>query len=190
MLVAVTGFGSLWRQRSREAEKDSHLKTDTAYYNTTGIAVNGTLRQRPKISGYARFNGTSGFDPNYPSRAIERVFECAEPCVWRGDNKLLFKRMLNKPEKPDMFLIVLQRGVHGELMIGSKDWRGRDSWLISFSESREQQEAMLLMPAYGQVVTTLGVWFVQPLESQPWVGRVRLWQGSAREFSAMNQNYL
>jgi hypothetical protein len=190
MLVAVTAFGSLWRLRSREEEEGSRLVADTSYYNTTGVLVNGTLRQRPKISGYVRFNGTSGFDPNYPSRAIERVFECAEPCVWKGDNKLLFKRMLNKPEKPDMFLIVLQRGVHGELAIGANDWRSRDSWLISFSENREQQEAMLLMPAHGEVVTTLGVWFVQPLESQSWVGRVRVRPGSSREFSARNQNYL
>ena len=57
------------------------------YYNTTGIDIAGSIRQRPQIVGYARFNGCGGFNPNRPLQMIGRVFECAEPCVWQGQNK-------------------------------------------------------------------------------------------------------
>ena len=60
------------------------------YYNTTGIDIAGSIRQRPQIVGYARFNGCGGFNPNRPLQMIGRVFECAEPCVWQGQNKLLY----------------------------------------------------------------------------------------------------
>ena len=62
-----------------------------AYYNTTGVPVNGTIRTRTKVAGHARFNSVGGFDPNFPQRMINRVFECDEPCVWQGQNKILFK---------------------------------------------------------------------------------------------------
>jgi hypothetical protein len=120
MLVAISSFGSIWRARSRQTQQGSQLKLETAYYNTTGIHVRDRIRQRPKISGYARFNGDSGFDPNYPSRAIERVFECDPPCVWKGDNKLLFKKMLSAPIRPEMFIIVISSDVHGDLRIGTR----------------------------------------------------------------------
>src|SRR5271165_3169364 len=94
MLVAVTGFGSVWRWRQRKAPSPVQRLSESAYYNTTGVEVSGSVRQRPQIVGYARFNGRGGFDPNHPSRMINRVFECADPCVWMGQNKLLFKRML------------------------------------------------------------------------------------------------
>ena len=94
MLVAVTGFGSVWRWRLGKAPGHPQRLAESAYYNTTGVEISGTVRQRPKIVGYARFNGRGGFDPNHPSRMINRVFECAAPCVWQGLNKLLFKRML------------------------------------------------------------------------------------------------
>ena len=109
MLVTVTGFGSVWRWRLRKASGHPQRLAESAYYNTTGVKVSGTIRQRPQIVGYARFNGLGGFDPNHPSRTINRVFECVDPCVWQGQNKLLFKRMLNAPAKPDGFLMVVRR---------------------------------------------------------------------------------
>jgi hypothetical protein len=48
-----------------------------------------------------RFNGVGGFDPNRTGAMIDRVFECAEPCVWNGQNKVLFKRMLRLRQQPD-----------------------------------------------------------------------------------------
>jgi len=81
MLVTVTSFGSVWRRRFGKDPEDGRRFARAAYYNTTGVTVNGTMRTRPRIIGHARFNGVGGFNPNYPSRMIGRVFECAEPYV-------------------------------------------------------------------------------------------------------------
>jgi len=174
MLVAVTGLGSVWRWRLRKAPGHLQRLSESAYYNTTGVQVSGSVRQRPKIVGYARFNGQGGFDPNHPSRMINRVFECADPCVWQGHNKLLFKRRLTTPERPDYFLVVVHPKLTGALKVGSANWRSADSWLIAFSECREQQEGMLLMPAYGWIRAELGKFVMDPVIGRPWLGRLVL----------------
>ena len=174
MLVTVTGFGSIWRWRLRKDSGHPNSLRETAYYNTTGVTVSGTARQRPKIVGYARFNGRGGFDPNHPARMIDRVFECADPCVWQGHNKLLFKRMPDASATPDGFLVVMRPELTGILKVGSIEWRSDDTWLIAFSECRNQQEAMLLMLPYGWVQTELGRFVLEPMTSRPWVGRLVL----------------
>jgi hypothetical protein len=121
-----------------------------------------------------RFNGCGGFNPNRPSQMIGRAFECAEPCVWQGQNKLLFKRLLNAPEKPDGFLVVVRAQLVGKLTIGKTDWRSADTWLISFSECGAQQEAMLLMAEHSWLQTELGRFVLEPEASRPWVARLVL----------------
>lgn len=96
MLVAVTGFGSVWRRFFTKDADDPRRVACGAYYNTTGVFMNGVVRQRPKILGYARFNGVGGFNPNRPSRMINRVFDCADQCVWNGANKLGQVRTRNR----------------------------------------------------------------------------------------------
>ena len=174
MLVTVTGFGSVWRRRFGKNQDDPRRFARGVYYNTTGVDIAGTARQRSKITGYARFNACGGFDPNRPARMIGRVFECAEPCVWRGENKILFKRVLRIPEKPDSFLVVVRPELNGVLAIGSTDWRSAGTWLVSFSESGGQQEAMLLMPAHGWIHTALGRFVLEPEARRPWVARLVL----------------
>lgn len=174
MLVAVTGFGSVWRHRLGQLTHDSANFAQPVYYNTTGVVVNSDVRQRPQICGYARFNAAGGFNPNFPSRMINRVFECAEPSVWVGYNKLLFKRMLTAGERPDCFFVVVRPKLTGILAVGTAGWRSPDTWLLSFSECAQQQEAMLLMPAYGWVVGQLGRFVLEPSERRPWRARLVL----------------
>jgi hypothetical protein len=94
-----------------------------SYFNTTGVPVQGHIRTRPKIVGHARFNGVVGFDPNHPLSMINRVFECAAPCVWNGQNKVLFERMLPNPQQPDYFLVVVRAADVGRLDVSSSGWR-------------------------------------------------------------------
>jgi len=174
MLVSVTGFGSLWRWRFNQNHGGLRGFALGVYYNTTGVEIAGTVRQRPRITGYARFHACGGFDPHHPSRAIGRVFECAEPCVWKGDNKILFQRVLSVPEKPDRFLVVIRPTLTGLLSVGVTGWRSLDTWLIAFSESGAEQEAMLLMPADGWIRTSLGQFVLEPEVRRPWKARLRL----------------
>ena len=174
MLVAVTEFGSVWRHRLGKCTHDNRRFPQPVYYNTTGVVVKGSVRQRPRICGYARFDAIGGFDPNHLSRMINRVFECEEPSVWMGCNKLLFKRMLTKGERPDCFLAVVRPELTGALPVGTSEWRSPDTWLLSFSECSQQQEGMLLMPAYGWIRGDLGRFVLEPSERRPWMARLVL----------------
>jgi hypothetical protein len=149
------GFGSVWRHRLGKGDARG-LPTGAVYYNTTGITVNGQIRQRPQICGYARFDTVGGFDPNRLSRMIGRVFECADPSVWMGCNKLLFRRILGRRERADCFLVVAKSEFVGQLLVGKQDWRSPETRLLSLSESVGQQEAMLLMSIGDWIRSSLG----------------------------------
>ena len=155
MRVAVMGFGSVWRHRLGKRDA-SGRPTGAVYYNTTGLKVNGQIRQRPQICGYARFDRIGGFDPNRLSRMMGRVFECAEPSVWMGYNKLLFRRILSRAERPECFLVVAKSEFVGQLLVGKQEWRSPNTWLLSLSESVGQQEAMLLMSIGDWIRSSLG----------------------------------
>jgi hypothetical protein len=147
------------------------------YYNTTGVLVNGSFRQRPQVCGYARFDTVGGFDPNYLSRMINRVFECAQPSVWMGCNKLLFGRILEKREHPDRFLVVTRSDLVGWLSVGEEGWRSPDSWLLSFSECAGRQETLLLMPVGGWIRSSLGLFLLEASQARPLVAQLALRRG-------------
>ncbi len=174
MLVAITDFGSVWRRKFGKDTSDPQRFSRGVYYNTTGVKTAAAIRQRPRIPGYARFHACGGFDAHHPVRMIGRVFDCADPCVWNGDNKLLFKHVLPRPEKPDAFLVVARPELTGTLTIANDGWRSPDSWLISFSESGKQQEAMLLLPAYGWIESELGRFVLETETARPWVAHLML----------------
>jgi fermentation-respiration switch protein FrsA (DUF1100 family) len=174
ILVTVTGLGSVWRRRFGADPHDEKRFARAAYFNTTGVPVNGAIRARPKITGHVRFNGIGGFDPNAPLGILNGVFECAEPCVWEGQNKLLFQRRLSAPEQPDFFLVVVRASEAGHFDVGSPAWRSEGTLLISFSEWRDQQEAMLLMPASGWLRTNVGRLKLRPFICWPWSAQLYL----------------
>jgi hypothetical protein len=174
MFVTVTGFGSVWRRRFGKDQSDPRRFARAAYFNTTGVRVGRQIRTRPRIVGYVRFNGVGGFDPNHLLGMINSVFECAEPCVWQGQNKVLFKRRLPTPQQPDYILVVVRSSEVGHLDVGSPSWRSEGTLLISFSECRDNQEAMLLMPADSWLRTDLGKFVLRPFISWPWSGRLQL----------------
>ena len=174
MLISVTSLGSLWRHRFSKDPTDPRRYIRSVYYNTTGVHVAGIIRQRPKIVGHARFHQCSGFDPHYPSRMVGRVFDCAEPCVWQGANKLLFQKPLHRPEPPERFLVVTRPEQTGRLQIGNAGWRCQDTWLISFSECRQDQEAMFLMSAESWIATELGRFVLTPDRDRPWLASLVL----------------
>ena len=164
MLISVLSFGSLWSGR-----------TDAAYYNTTGVAVEGKIRNRPRIYGVARFNGRSGFRPDWTERMISKVFECEPPCVWNGHNKVLFTRLLAAPARPDAYLITVTAAQTGGIDAhAASPWLHSDVQVVSFSESGEQQEVMLVMPAYAWIRGRLGTFFLEPQRQKPWTARLVL----------------
>lgn len=174
MFVTVTGFGSVWRRRFGANPNDPKRFARAAYFNTTGVLVHGEIRTRPKIVGHVRFNGVGGFDPNAPLRMLNSVFQCAEPCIWQGQIKVLFQRMLCTPQQPDFLLVVTRSCEVGHVDVGSTAWRSEGTQLISFSECEKQQEAMMLMPLGSWLRTDVGKFVLRPFISWPWSARLQL----------------
>jgi hypothetical protein len=174
MRVSILGFGSVWRRRSGKDPGDPKRFARAAYYNTTGVAVGGKLRTRPRIVGHVRFNGVGGFNPNCPARMIGRAFECEEPCVWQGQNKMLFKTLLPRGVKPDQYLVAVRAREVGRLMVGLPGWSSDDVWVIALSEWRQEQEGLLLMAAHGWVRTSIGKYTLKPMASEPRRARLEL----------------
>ncbi|MGH9353095.1 MAG: hypothetical protein ACRD2G_13210 [Terriglobia bacterium] len=156
MLVGITGFGSVWRRRFGNEPRDPERFRHAAYFNTTGVSVNGRVVRHRKIAGHARFNGVDGFNPHYPGHAIGSMFECDGLCVWNGQNKVFFRRRADHAQPPDFFLVVIRSAEFGRVSVGAKGWKCNDAWLISFSEWQDQQELLLLMPPDGWVRTNIG----------------------------------
>lgn len=91
MLVAVTGFGRIGRTRIRKDANEEERFARGAYFNTTGVDCQWQSAAASRILGNVRFDGAGGFNPNFPSRMVNRVFECAAPGGWNGANKILFR---------------------------------------------------------------------------------------------------
>lgn len=152
MLVTVKGFGGIWERRFGKNTAYPTPSSQAAFYNTTGVLVKDKVRYRWRIGGKIRFNGVGGFTPTNPSSALNRVFECKEPETTRGGwTQILFRRMLSGPERPDFYLFVVTAESTGHLDTRSTCWKADSVQVIALSEHDDQQEAMLLMPAYSWV---------------------------------------
>jgi hypothetical protein len=105
---------------------------------------------------------------------VNHVFECGEPCVWQGRNKILFKYVLAAPREPDFFLVVARQSEIGRLHVGDSGWKSDNGLLISFSECGEEQEFMLLLPAYGWIRSDVGTYILQAAPARRWIARLQL----------------
>lgn len=174
MFVGVTGFGSVWRRRFGKEPHDPERFHRAAYFNTTGITINGRVVRHRKIAGHVRFNGVGGFNSYYPQRAVGSVFECDEPSMWNGQNKVFFGRRLDRIQRPDHFLVIIRSAEFGHVDVGAPGWKSGGCLLISFSEWQDQQELMLLAPPDGSVQTSLGRLILGETSARPWLRALRL----------------
>jgi len=175
VLVTIKGFGSIWERRFKRDAAGDVCYDRAAFYNTTGVLVNGRVRYRWRIGGKIRFNGAGGFTPCCPRRSVDRVFECGDPETGRpGWTQILFKRMLNGPHRPDFYLFVVTSEDTGRLDIESSSWKAQPVRVVALSEGAHQHEAMLLMPPYSWIRGELGTFFVEPSQGRVWSADLRL----------------
>lgn len=104
----------------------------------------------------------SGLDPNYPSRSMNHTFACSDLEIWQGHNRVVVERQVSHVERPDYFLIVTTAEQTGGLRLDEETSKSHDIVVVSVSQWREQQEVMLLMPAFSWVRGKLGTFFVEP----------------------------
>ena len=174
MLVTLQGFGRIWERRVTTNPAAPSPSGRVAFYNTTGVVVDGKVRYRWRVGGKIRFNAIGGFTPYNPSRSLNRVFECKDPETTRaGWTQVLFQRLLAGPELPDLYLFVVTARQTGRLDIRSP-WKADAVQVVALSEHADEQEAMLLMPAYSWVRGELGTFYVEPTAKQFWSAELRL----------------
>jgi hypothetical protein len=160
MIIGLEGFGSIWSVRARS-------KQACAFYNTTGIVTDGKLRHRSRVFGQLRFNETGGFNPNLIEGNIGRVFESSGPLLKDG-RSLLLHHLSKRPATPDYYLFAVTSDRTGELQIDGSGWKSDGVVLVSLSEVRDQQEAMLLMLPHSWIRGGLGRFVVEPSTERPW----------------------
>jgi hypothetical protein len=71
-----------------------------------------------------------------------------------GIRKLALQRRVRRNSTPDWYLVSVTEQLVGTLDEGS--WDPKDSFLVSFSEWKTKQEALLLVPRHGWLRGRLG----------------------------------
>lgn len=167
MLVQVLNFGTNWWARFGRNRDDPHRFTrHAAYYNSTGVRCGNKVRRHWIAPGLIRFNGVGDFNPNFPDRALGRVFVCSDLTQAFGGNRLLFERKARKCAAPDRYLVVVSSELHGQIDFTSNVWKSVFSQPIAASQLRNKQEAMLLMRPGDWVQTSSGFWQLAVLSNE------------------------
>jgi hypothetical protein len=175
MLVSIQGFGSIWEQRIGKDPSDPwRYSRRSAFYNTTGIFVNGTYRYRWVVGGKVRFEGGSWFDSTTLHHNLDQVFECDEPEERSGWVQMCCARRLPKPQPPDWFLFAVRSDQIGWMRICDRNIRSDATYLLSYSAQDRQQEVMLLMKRGTWISGERGCLVVQPHPRHPWSARLHL----------------
>ena len=163
MLVGIHSFGSLWTRRANR--HDAQGKCGVAFFNTTGVLIGDTVRHRSCPYGHVRLNGCWGFRPENSDRMLNRVFECDDLAQQNGERRL-FLCAPTSGANPDRYLVAITSAIVGRIdRCGA--WRSSATDVISFSEAKNQQEAMLLIPAFGWVRGGAGTFCLSPELDDP-----------------------
>ena len=162
MLVRVKGYGSIWASRNRDNPKRGQGPAVlSAFYNTTGVpTVHNNLRRFWRIAGQLRVNGYgAGFNPHFPLRTINEVFRCSDLEQVGEVNQFLLVKRVDPQEPVDNYLIVITNQEVGWI---EEHCFSPEVQVVAFSQRRDRQEIMLLMPPLSSFVTIKGTYIAVP----------------------------
>ncbi len=169
MYVRVVSFGTNWWAMNSHDTSDPYcFRRRAAWFNAAALMSGRRLHHSAIFPGQVRFNSHSGFDPEFPLRAVGRTFQCSRPQQFAGKMHLLFKRRTSQVE-PDAYLVTLKSVEHGAIQFAKPGWKSPGVSPISISLRGDRYEAMLLFGDHDWVESDLGRWQVDPSQS-----RVRL----------------
>jgi len=160
MRVRIISFGTnWWAMHSRDLDDPYCFRRRAAWFNSAGLKCGRRLRLSWVFPGQIRFNRTSGFQSEFPSRSVGRTFLCSGPSLLDGRTHLLFSRLLRDPV-PDCYLVTVNERSHGQISFRSPAWMSAGVRPISISLRGQRYEAMLLMGPEDWIETELGRWLV------------------------------
>ena len=87
--------------------------------------------------------------------------------IWNGSRKLFLKERITKGARPERYL---SRISSAELGWVDRDapWICESGEVISFSEGNGQQEALVVLPAFGWISSGGGLFHLVPNGERPW----------------------
>ncbi len=158
MHIRVISFGTnWWAMHSRDTSDPLCFWRKSAYFNAAGLMSGRRLHHSAIFPGQIRFNAKSGFDPEFPLRALGKTFLCSGPRQFAGKTHLLFERRAGEMT-PDAYLVTLKSAEHGAIQFAKSGWKSAGVRPISISLRGERYEAMLLFGAEDWVESNLGLW--------------------------------
>ena len=160
MKMCVLGYGLIWSTRT------PYQRRAAAHYNTTGVAVRGKPRTRSSIYGYVRIDQCLGFHPDLAEQTIHRVFETEGVSIWNGCRKLFLETLHPKGTTPDRYLVRVSDSEFGSIK-KTNCWLCDAGDVVSFSDGNDQQEVLLVLPAFGWVRSSSGLFYLIPDADRP-----------------------
>src|SRR5262245_34377040 len=155
MLISVLGFGHIWSTRP------AHANGAAAHFNTTAVLASGKYRHRSCIYGHIRIDGCTGFHPDQAHRWLSRVYESEGLVTWNRKRKLFLQKPVPKGASPELYLIRIGSDEMGWIDRHGP-WLCDEGEVVSFSEGNGQQEALVLLPAFGWIHAAAGLFHLHP----------------------------
>lgn len=113
----------------------------------------------------------AGFHPESAHRALYGLYESDPHGLWQGTRKLFLRKLLPKGTSPERYLVWVS-----SIDIGWIDrhnvWLCEGGEVVSFSEGNGQQEALVLLPAFGCLHGGKGNFFLNAATRQPWMAEL------------------
>lgn len=135
MVVLVQSWGSIWQERGCRV------------WNTTGVSTNDRAVPRSKVFGQIAFGRRARLELSR-GLPIAPSLWTAMPLVVRESARQL--QLITHPRRgttPDAVLVTITERLVGRLT--TESWDRAQTEIVSFSEFRDRQEAMLLMRPFG-----------------------------------------
>lgn len=160
MYIRVVSFGTnWWAMHSGDSDDPLCFQRRAAYFNAAALKFGRRLRHSAAFPGLVRFNSRSGFNPEFPQRAVGKTFLCSAPRQFAGKTHLLFEQRAGAMT-PDAYLVTLRDVEHGAIQFAHPGWRSGGVQPISISLRGQRYEAMLLFGEGDWVKSDIGTWRV------------------------------
>jgi hypothetical protein len=161
MYVRVISFGTnWWAMNSRDTSDPYCFRRRAVWFNAAALMSGRRIHHSAIFPGQVRFNSKSGFDPEFPLRAIGKTFLCSEPRQFAGKTHLLFARLV-AGMTPDSYLVTLNSTDHGAIRFDKRGWKSARVRPISISLRGPRYEAILLFWDDDWVESDLGRWRIE-----------------------------
>lgn len=163
MYIRVVSFGTnWWTVHSGNTDDPLCFRQRAAFFNAAALKFGRRLRHSAVFPGLVRFNLRSGFNPEFPQRAIGKTFFCSTPRQFSGKMHLLFERAAGTMT-PDAYLVTLRDVEHGSIRFAQPGWKSAGVQPISISLRGQRYEAMLLFGEGDWVESDIGKWQVDQI---------------------------